>query len=513
MPTKSIGLSGFATDGAWHIEPDANNNAKITWDRTRYRPNVVIHDWPLISSDGTAEVDHLLERFLFNDDAANSTITASTGNDATWEESDGTGRNTDNDSVSTDIFRDKGLDTKDTYHTDCDITVYTNAVFKEGTILLSFTPQFAYDDLADQTLFHMRIDANDYIKLVYDAGNARYELRVSYNGSEVVINDSAYTSNNDLQQPTRLMASWSQNKTQFFLVKNGQIVDNGINAAAASGNNPAYMYIGAESDGDGTSSLNSDIYLDEYKLFDDCILPYGAHHIGNGEGLLDDINEPHKDLSWYFDGQAALAKGGTDLGDNDNPTSGGTSQFAATSPIVGTNVWDSNGTGNVLTVADTAEDIIDYNKGFIALWFNIQTAIIGGEYLIDVRDTDGSDRISAVFDAAGNIDILYRSESTDATITGNIVCAASVWHYLKITWDDTGSIYSYINGVENGTAGTITKVWTGGDGLTWYFSEDYNDANGCDVFIGKITMGKKQNTPEIWTNFGKPLWLPLLEVA
>jgi hypothetical protein len=66
-------------------------------------------------------------------------------------------------------------------------------------------------------------------------------------------------------------------------------------------------------------------------------------------------------------------------------------------------------------------------------------------------------------------------------------------------------VHSYINGIENGTAQDIANTWTGGTGLTWYFTEDHNAANGVDAFIGNIYMGKDPDTPEIWTAFGKPL--------
>jgi hypothetical protein len=155
------------------------------------------------------------------------------------------------------------------------------------------------------------------------------------------------------------------------------------------------------------------------------------------------------------------------------------------------------------------EDIVDYNKGFVAGWFQVQSAA-GGEYLIDVRDGDGSDRISAVLDASNNIDVTYRSNSIDETITGDIAVTDGVWFWLKIAWDDTGKVYSYINGQENGTAQDIANTWGGGTGLTWYFTEDYNGTNGVDAFIGALYMGKDSDTPEIWTAFGKQLHVPLV---
>lgn len=44
---STIGSQGFATDGAWHVDlTSGTSTAKITWDRTRIRPNVMIEKWP-----------------------------------------------------------------------------------------------------------------------------------------------------------------------------------------------------------------------------------------------------------------------------------------------------------------------------------------------------------------------------------------------------------------------------------------------------------------------------------
>jgi len=511
LPAR-ISSGTLHSDGAHHYDVDSNNELKFDVDTTRNRLAVVVHDPQFLTGAVGSETDHLIEYIQMDDNAASSTITATVGNNGTWEDSSGTGRNTDNDDVSTDIFRGTGLDTGDTYHVDLTTTVYDNDFFKDGSIILNFTPQFGYDDAADQTLWHLYVDSDDYIKIVYDVGNDRYELRIQYGGGgETVLGLTAYTENYSLQKPTTLKASWSYAK-DFMCIKVDEDYDwSAIGSGTPSASGASYVHIGAESDGDGTTSLNADVYLDWYKAFDGCILNYGGFYIGNGQGLLADISNPHADLSWFFDGQAAAAKGGTDLGDDDNPTNSG-GQFAATDPILGTNVWDSNGASNVLTVADTSEDIIDYNKGFIAGWFKVVSAS-GGEYLIDVSDADDSDRISAVLDASNNIDVTYKSQGTSETITGDIAVTDGAWFWLKITWDDTGKVHSYINGQENGTAQDIANTWGGGNGLTWYFTEDHDGGNGVDAHIGAIYMGKDPNTPEIWTAFGKPLHQQIADIT
>ena len=286
---------------------------------------------------------------------------------------------------------------------------------------------------------------------------------------------------------------------------------NSLNTGTPTSSDPSVFVFSVYYD---LSTNPGDWILDNIKTFNEAILPYGAHFIGNGNGLLYTINDPHVDLSWYFDGQAALAQGGPNLATSKNPTNSG-GQFTTEASLIGSYGWDSNGTDNVLTITDSNEDIIDYDLGFVSIWFNLQSAVTGGEYLIDVRDADGSDRISAIFDSTGTINVTYRSNSVDYTVVGLFPVTVGIWNYFKISWNTDHPFHSYIssflNGIENGEHIEILNVWGGGNGLTWYFTEDYNNANGCDAFIGKITMGKKAETPEIWTAFGKPIHIPTVD--
>jgi hypothetical protein len=496
-------------DGAHHYEPDGNDELKFTLDRVRIRPNTVIHDWPFQYGDPASPTSILLDHLKMDDNTTNNTLVAEVGPNGTWHAvSDDSARNTSNDSVAANNFRGRALDTQNGIgYGKLAVgasTVHDNAFLKKGSVIKKITPEsFGYDDAANQVIFDLYQGANDSIILRYNATNDDFELVIEWGGVTLTLDTGAYTENYSLQREMILLAGWDSDKDIGLLSLDGQIVEVGVNTGTPTTSEPSVLSIGALND----RSTPADIIIDEIKTFGECVLPYGAFFIGNGSGLLADIDIPHADLSWYFDGQAAIAKGGTDLATSKNPTNSG-GQFITTDPIVGAYHWDSNGSGNVLTIADSSEDIVDYNKGFVAGWFQVQSAV-GGEYLIDVRDGDGSDRISAVLDASNNIDVTYRSNSVDETITGNIAITDGVWFFLKITWDDTGKVYSYINGQENGTAQDIANTWGGGSGLTWYFTEDYNNANGVDCFIGNLFMGKDPDTPEIWTAFGKPLHIPL----
>lgn len=511
-----IDESGFAADGAWHVNVDANDEAEIEWDRTRKRPAVVIHNFPLQYGDIFSPTTLQIEYMKCDDNEASSTVIATVGNNGNWETAEEVNRNTNNDSTTNDALQLYGLDTKGTYHIDHVITVYDAAYFQNGSKIVVFTPQFAHDVAAAQVIWSMYCDVDNFIQMYYSSTNDRFEMKVGWGGTDVTINGPVYTLNHPLQMPTVIQGSWSYTNGYIYLAINGEVVATAAHSGTAVGTGGIYAMTGADcvSDEDGTAQLTADIVIDENRALDTCVLPFGAFFIGNGSGLLEDIYEPHPHLSWYFDGQAANARGGKDLIDSKNPTNTGGS-FTTTDNILGTNCWDSNGTGNVLTVVETSQDIVRYDKGMIAMWINVQTAPSGGEYLFDVRDADGSDRISAVWDGNGNLDVTYRSNSTDETIVGNIGIgdATGFWHWIKITWDDTDQVKCYIDGVENGVAIDIANAWGGGTGLTWYFTEDYNNANGCDVKIQNIYMGKSCSIPEIWSSFGIPLHVPKLQVS
>jgi hypothetical protein len=500
-------------DGAHHYEVDANDEVKYTLDRTRIRPNTVIHDWPFQYGTVASPTSILLNHLKMDDNAANNTLLAEVGPNGSWHAvSDGAARNTNTsgDSVAADNFRGRALDTQDgTGYAQLAVgsgTVHDNAFLKKGSILLKITPQFIYTVGTNEVFLIIRYDGSHYINAFYSQGNDRWTASVKW-ANTILINGSTITSDYELQRPYTILFSWDSDKDFLMMAIDGIAVDFDINTGTPTTSHPIEFFIGC----DTARGSPADIIIDEIKTFSEAVLPYGAYFIGNGSGLLADIDNPHADLSWYFDGQAAAAKGGANLASDKNPTNSGGS-FVTTDPIVGTNHWDANGATNVLTIVDSAEDIVDYSKGFVAGWFQVQSAA-GGEYLIDVRDADGSDRISAVLDASNNIDVTYRSNSVDEAIVGDIPITDGVWFFFKITWDDTDKVHCYINGQENGTPQDIANTWGGGSGLTWYFTEDYNGTNGVDAFIGNIYMGKDLGCPEILSAFGVPLHIPLIDLA
>jgi hypothetical protein len=477
-------------DGAHHYDLDANDELKITLDTTRLRPSIVIHDWPFQYGTVASPTSILLNHLKMDDNAANNTLLAEVGPDAGWYDTTPTARNTSNDSVQADNFRGRALDGKGLYHVQMAVgsgTVHDNAFLKKGSLLIKITPQLAYDYATDSFVFIIRYDDNNRVFMYYETSTDTFDFYVNWGGSSASIKTPAFTENYSLQRQMFLLFSWDSDKDFCLFAIDGQIIGTATNTGSPTAGQPSAFMVLDRQD----YLRTTDAIIDEVKTFSECLLPYGAYFIGNGAGLLADIDNPHADLTWFFDGQAAAAKGGANLASDKNPTNSGGS-FVTTDPLIGANHWDANGASNVLTVAEVAEDIIDYNNGFVAGWFNVQSAA-GGEYLIDCR-ADANNRISAVLDASNNIDVTYLSQGVSETITGDIAITDAKWFFLLITWDDNGGdkkVHSYIFDRENGTPQTIANTWGGGTGHTWYFTEDYNGANGVDAFIQTLWMGKK----------------------
>jgi len=496
---EALSSGTLHADGAHHYDFDSNDELTITGDRDRIEPNFVMHNHPFYS--GSGPTDHLIEKFLFNDNAASSTVVATVGNNAVWEESDGTDRNTSNDTVTTNIVRDRGLDTADTYHVTCNTTVYDNDFFKKGAVLLTFTPQWGYDDAADQTLFHLYIDANNQLQLYYSATNDRYEFKVTWGGTATTINGPAHTSNYTLQTITRLLASWDSDKDSLILVRYGINLASGFNTGTPSSSGAAYVIIGANSDGDGTTSLNADVFLDNFMAFDGGIRPYGAYFTGNGSV---DTDVAHSGIKFYWGCESTSSEIGS------KTITLGSTSLASGNVIDGTYVLDTDG-GNSASTAITSEDMIDFNKGSISLWVNVQTWT-NDKYIFTASEGENN-YIGLTITSDDDFRFNYRHNGTNELVTSSALGAVvNRWYYIRVTWDDTGKAYLYVNGISRGTPNAVSAADWAGDGTgTFYFGGDYEGSNGADVLIDQVYITSDPDTPEVWTAFGKPLHMPLFK--
>ena len=505
---------GLAYDGARQIDL-SNNRGKLTFEQDEVEPVIVTHDWPFLS--GSTPDDHLVEHFKFEDNTSSSVVVAEVGNNAAWEESDGTGRNTSNETI-TAPFRGDGLDTKDTYHVELDTTVYDNAFFILGSILMKFEPQFAYNDGVDQTLFSLYVDSNDYIKVLYDIGTDMYELRVSWNGTLTTISSSAFTTDNFIQKPTTIMAGWNASSNYCILVINGIVVDFDVNIGTPSVSDPSYVCIGADADGDGTTSLNADIYLDSFKTFNDCILPFGV--IETQSLQRGDYDNVHSDISYYWNCSGVTA---ADYIGSAAPTVSGGSYETG---VVG-NGYRADASGEHAYIVGSGANNFSMTKGAISFWFKSVTSFndSADHYLFGARGTGGAAQGDFYINKnSSNFIICATRDAGVSRYTYFTTIYFSVnwlnWNHYRYVWDSTAPVYAgkhigfWVNGypVPHGSGVGIDATWTASTSSAYYsIGNDYKaTTRDCGGIIDEFYITDDPYTPEIWTAFGKPLWTPLV---
>ena len=262
---------------------------------------------------------------------------------------------------------------------------------------------------------------------------------------------------------------------------------------------PIQHYIGQYSGGYGA------YYIDEVKLFNEAILPYGAYFTGNGAV---DTDVAHKDLLFYADFEGATET--IRLTDKINSVVGTLNSSAAIttgSKLVGSYGFDATSdTDDYVEWAVTSQNIFNWAEGTILFWVNCQSFSadqepfkaeddVSNEITIESRGTDEA-RIALIIGGVAN-------NSSDTTAN---VLELNIWKLWRLSWNRADERYTlWVNSVEVASITSTTGTW-GGDGTgILRFSDDIN------IWIDQIYVTNKENAPEIWTAMGKPLHLPLID--
>jgi hypothetical protein len=252
--------------------------------------------------------------------------------------------------------------------------------------------------------------------------------------------------------------------------------------------------------------------IDDFKWLNDVVIPYGAIHIGNGQGLLADIDTPYKDLCFFWDCQSDSAKGGANLATSKTGTKDASAQYVAGAALVGTYGFDSNGAGNGINFDNTSLDIFDLTHGTIVVWFNIQTLPAASEYIVS-GGVNSSDYMGILVQSDGDIEFRYVVNSSPFNATYAVGIITGEWHCAKIQFSDSdnlGYVSRYFDGEPLGTT-VVNQAVSSQTNSDLVFANRYDDQYGVDVFIGRAFVTTDPNTPEIWTAFGKPLHVNLTD--
>jgi len=487
----------FAADGAWHVEPDSNKDAKWKWDRTRKRPNAVIHDWPFLS--GTTPDSHLLDHLKLDDNASSSTLVAEVGNNATWRlVSDESERNTDTAGDSVEGVRNKALDTQGGIsYIDMGLTGHGNSFYKKGSVLIKFKPQFAYDVEAWVLIWELNVGGNDeaiYLAYVYSSDTFLFGLDF---GTAVTIDTPAYTSNVKLQQWHTILCSWDADRDFMSLILDGVVIGSKGGLDTPSESNPVSFTVGT----DATITGNpADIIIDEIKTFSECILPFGSIFLGNGE-INANVAESDVCFHWACEDEDAEIGGVTG--------STGTGSFK-NGGIYGSKYYDNNGNTDAMDFTVTDADIFDPRKGSFSCWFYLPS-VVSWDFLFGFGAT-GDDWIDVVVNGDSKLHLggKYNGGGEIAAITSTTLTSGK-WHHMVARWADSnnGGYFSIeLNGVLE-DADPVTDTFEGSLSGTLYICGEEDNSSWIDVWLDQVTITKNPQTPQNWTAFGKPLWRPI----
>jgi hypothetical protein len=498
IPKTITATDGLASDGARYLETTSRAE-KITFGQTEIEPVIVLDDSEYWISGSTPD-DLLVGHWKCDDTDADTVIDDETGN------YDGTlgGGNTLDNLTSIDAVRGKSIlldGTNDYLDLSSSVAGLSGSKTKL-TIVMDFKPNFAVTVSSNQYLFALGSGTADRILFYYDIAPDSYVFQNDIqDAGDITIIGTDYTglaASVFLQWKT-LMVSLDLDNDIVIVSLDGKVIFADIISEVWE-STPDFFVIGAERE---SPTIYGSYYIDNVKLIDGCILPFGTPYLGYDQH--GDYSKYHSKILLAWLGEDAtgtnVAVGSKQL------TQGGSggSFITGGSYLFGGKYFDTEGTA-YLTFAVSAEDIIDFSIGKIIIPFQIKT-ISSGKAIFGVGDAD--DYIQALMDADGNIDPTYRAASTSETITGNIACAADTWNFLEIFFDDSGNVSSKINGIENGTAQVIANLWGGETSYIFYIGADYAGSNIADLFIGGLIICSDPNTPSNWQALGSgELWIP-----
>jgi len=504
MP-KSISDGGFATDGAWHIDQDASDEAKITWDRTRHNPNVVLHKPMFLSGTVGSETDHLIGHWKCDDNAASTTIVDETG---TYNGTLQGGDNTE-DKDQTDAVRGTSLllnGTDDYLDFSSALAGLTDE--DKFTVIIKFKPNFAYTTSTYHRLLHIGYDSEENIEIRYNTSSDFFEINdeIGGGGDDDAISP-AFSSDEELQQWHTVMLSVDTTKDTIHAVFNNTVthlISTGEWIDAVT-----YFHIGTG------SGAYMPVYIDEVKLLDGCVLPYGAYFTGNGAV---DTDVAHEDITFYLDFEGANET--ARLTDKINSVAGtvtGSGVCSNGSAIAGSYGYDNVNDTSEVYFPITNQNIISHEQGSLGMWFNVQA--YGDDYVWGFRATgDSTNQLFGYLDENGGVfRFHFRYEASDVAVTlGDGVTrtmTTGVWYWIECVWKHLDFAALYINGILIESA-SLSEAWDGGttyDNL--YFCAGPTAVSSVNAFIDQIYITNNPYTPQIWTAFGTPLHVPLLEVT
>ena len=459
-----------------------------TADTTRIGHVDVIHD-PMITTDG--ETDHTI--FHDNMDSVtdghspeigNGTVTV---NGAPTLESGIRNYGVLSDNAGVDWF---------------EITATSNMTASQGTVIFTFIPNWS--GYPAETQFFWEGSDGRFRMFATTTRSMRFEIY------DIVMDLAATDFTWIAGQTYHVMGSWYSTGSNVFqmFVLNTKIIDQTWTAHSAYSIGSTIMYAGNDAN-------QLDGVLDNFKILDGCLLPYGAYFTGNG-GVDTDL--AHEDITFYLDFEGAndtarlTDKIGSIVG-----SITGSSVLSTGSALFGTYGYDN--------VAADSDERIDYaitstnvnaQKGsllFHAIVNNLSASTGFAGFYYDANN------YLTVYMADGNGDVAIRyriastnyEDETDGTnpiVEGQQIC-------YRLIWDlDNDYIKLFMDGVEILSNESVTGT------MSYDFSNfrvgglPHTESYSADIFIDDIYITNNPNTPQIPVILGSgPIYAPIKDVS
>jgi hypothetical protein len=492
----SIGSSGFASDGAWHFKCDASDELSLDWDRTRYKPAVVLHDWPCQSGSTASPTDHTIGHWKCDDNAASATVVATEGTNA--EISTG---NTSTYSV----LSGTALDTQGSMHIDLPLADHDNAFLKKGGIQIIFTPQHAVG--TSSYLFGFRDhDGRNRIYCQYNGGNTDYYLYFTWGGTFVFLNFTYNETASTIGQRKILTAGWDDSDGKIWMTINGIHHDSDIHTGTLESDDPTTAQIGAY------NNSNGDNYIHDVKTFNTPILPYGAYFVGNGSV---DTDVAHSDILFYWDCEslpASTSEGVSPQIGSETIYRSHDSYALVSAAGVSGNGWTQSRSTWVNAVVD--KSIVPTDKGSIAFWALRNTAYTtSSTYIFSVGGNGNNSLYLYMAPATGNTYCYLKDGSGNylRQYEEGLTYTNGVWYHFSIHYDVSAQYLAvFRNGVQlasAGSSGTLSAIsaWASDCNIGHYTSS----FGGYDEFY----ITNSPYTPETPTANGVPIHSPIIRIS
>jgi len=455
--------------------------------------NLIIGNDPTVQ-ELYAPRNHVIAHWKMDDNLATTTIVDEGGlYDGTLEGGDNT-----EDKTQTDAVRGRSLLTDGVVdYLDLSDALAGLTTKDEFTVMITFKPNFLVADGASQILFSLEYDGDNKIYGYYQESTDTIRIFSEINNVQTNTEIASFAG-----EPDGFFQQW-----RFLYISINMV--NNLLRYKLQGFDPIIFaspdnFTGSFSSflvGKYSSSFGA-YFIDQVKLIDGCLLPYGGGPFtGNGEV---DTDVAHEDIVMFLEG---------------DETTGNPIQIAPGSEVVTiTGATNETGVDGVVSSAfliDASFDEISVPQTCIE-----NVAINGGKISFWYKHEDGTPDNSGEFfcfscffsSDASTMYFYYGGNSySDSTAGWNTNPTDGNWHWIEITWIPNDAICFYVDGILEWTESI--GVWSSWGTNDFLFGNYHGGGEPIDGYLDQIYITNNPNTPDRWSIFGKPIHYPLLEIT